>query len=114
MSIDHFGEEQRSARAYPGQRCGPYYQSVRRQGAGAGAIGGIPGAAKLGGRWAFNEAKLRKWIDDEERRAGSMVPKHTHQVDQRSPSGHDYSSMPDAGIQALYDKILYPKGNKPA
>jgi hypothetical protein len=30
----------------------------------------IPGAAKIGGEWTFNEARLRSWIDAKEQEAG--------------------------------------------
>jgi hypothetical protein len=33
--------------------------------------GQVPGAAKLGGEWTFNEAQLRAWIDDLEQQPAS-------------------------------------------
>jgi hypothetical protein len=57
------------------------------------ARGDIPGAAKLGGSWTFDEAALRNWIEERTRCPKDRRPRSTH-------TGEAMSSGRDLPLQA--------------
>lgn len=54
--------------------------------------GELPGAAKIGGLWTFDEATLRSFIEERVQRPKIRQPAHTRQTD-------DYRPMSDARIE---------------
>ena len=71
------------------------------------ARGDIPGAAKLGKVWTFNERKLRAWIKEKEEEAQQTFswdrPKYSEPALHLSGSALDEACI----------RFLYPRGRKP-
>jgi excisionase family DNA binding protein len=73
------------------------------------ARGEIPGAAKIGRRWTFNERALRTWISEKEvrprpdkRRSGAL-----------RQGWHPTSGMPDDQLTQTYRGVLKRRHGKP-
>ena len=69
------------------------------------AQGKIPSAAKLGGVWTYDPADIRKWIKEAERAALPVRSERRTSLGTQN-YGRDYSKMPDATINALYEKLV--------
>lgn len=67
--------------------------------------GRIPSAAKLGGVWRFDPARVRAWIREEERRCLARPEISTSAV----ASGGDVSSLPDVSIDEAYARLIPAK-----
>ena len=70
--------------------------------------GKIPGAAKLGGCWTFDERKLHDWIRAAEREACRNPVISTRGG---IPTG-GASVLPDVSTDALYERLI--KGKRPS
>jgi len=68
-------------------------------------VGRIPSAAKLGGVWTFDPARVRAWIREQERRCLASQEISTREV----TSGGDVSKLPDASIDEAYARLIPAK-----
>ena len=68
------------------------------------AQGKIPGAAKLGSRWTFNESKLRQWISDKEEETRRII-------ETRRQANFDVRGAwsENARYEKLYEELMSPK-----
>jgi hypothetical protein len=70
---------------------------------GLSARGLVPGAAKLGGVWTYDEARLRRWVREEEDRAcraTSIAGEKSGGAEYRSPAGN---------TEKAYEQLFAPK-----
>jgi len=67
--------------------------------------GRIPSAAKLGGVWTFDPARVRAWIREQERRCLASPETSTS----AAVSGGDVSRLPDVSIDEAYARLIPAK-----
>lgn len=69
--------------------------------------GKMPGAAKLGGVWTFDPARVRRWIKEQE--DACLESPETSTSEERHGGGA--SRLPDANIEAAYEQLI--RGKRP-
>jgi predicted DNA-binding transcriptional regulator AlpA len=65
----------------------------------------LPGAAKLGGVWTFDPARVRQWIKEQE----DVCPASPETSTSEERRGGAESRLPDASIEAAYEQLIHGK-----
>jgi hypothetical protein len=74
------------------------------------ACGELPGAARIGKQWTFNEAKIREFIVDKERETERKAA-NTREVPSHRPTAHD-APLSQRAVEKRYEEMMARLGGK--